>query len=196
MGGDDNGYVVEVGVNPKCSCPFFIAKVGSKVCKHLIWIYLNVLKAKEDAVVIQQIKHTPDTIQALLSTAPETIPNELRYNEMEKKKDYKASFANDSSDSKPQAWFLTYKASRAAKCRGCGKALEVSSLCVSAEAKFIPFKQDQPLPYTFYFCPERKCIKVSPPWTNLKCPARIPVKSWVKEEDKNKALNNLVPLLN
>ena len=194
MGADDKGYAVEVCVNPKCSCPFYTSKVGSQVCKHLIWIYLNVFKLKEDSDVIQQIKHTSDTVQALLSTAPETIPNELRYNEMEKKKDYKASFANDSSRSKPQAWFLTYKASKAAKCRGCRKVLEVSSLCVSAEAKFIPFKQDQPLPCTFYFCPERKCIKVSPPWTNLKCPARIPVKSFVKEEDKNKALNSFVPL--
>ena len=73
MKSDGNGYEIEINTSPSCFCPFFTKRVSSRICKHLIWFYINALQIKDESDLIQQVRHTSDTLKALLSTASASL---------------------------------------------------------------------------------------------------------------------------
>lgn len=64
-GSTGNVYTVNVGLEPSCDCPH--AKKGNQ-CKHLVYIMLRVLKARED--VAYQLALTSTELRELIKNAP------------------------------------------------------------------------------------------------------------------------------
>lgn len=64
-GSTGNVYTVKVGLEPGCDCPF--AKKGNQ-CKHIIYVMLRVLKAREE--VAYQLALTGTELRELIKNAP------------------------------------------------------------------------------------------------------------------------------
>ena len=71
----DKVYNVKVEKSPSCTYYFGANDRNRRqVCKHLIWVYLYVLKVKESSDVIQQISLTDEEVNDIFGNAREFAP--------------------------------------------------------------------------------------------------------------------------
>lgn len=75
MGSNGNVYRCTISNYPQCTCPDFIKRADSSAhgpCKHLIFVFLRVLKVKEDDPVWWQVRLIPEELTRILADAPPT----------------------------------------------------------------------------------------------------------------------------
>ena len=59
-------YEVEVSEAPSCTCEDYKKFNGKELCKHVIWVYLYVLKVDEESPLINQITLSEDSVRQIL----------------------------------------------------------------------------------------------------------------------------------
>ncbi|WWC89970.1 uncharacterized protein L201_004899 [Kwoniella dendrophila CBS 6074] len=72
LGSTGNVYTVEVGRVPRCDCPDNLK--GNKPCKHIIFVFIKVLKVPDDASTWYQMSLTAEEVEAVFASSP-PIPN-------------------------------------------------------------------------------------------------------------------------
>ena len=69
-------YRVSIGEDVFCTCTPS-QRADRKICNHVIWVYMNLLKFTEDDVTIGQIHTDTPTLMKLLNICPLSIPDNL-----------------------------------------------------------------------------------------------------------------------
>lgn len=59
-------YDVSIGKSPSCSCPIGLLTKRT-VCKHILFVYLYVLRITESFTTIQQIEHTKAELKPVIN---------------------------------------------------------------------------------------------------------------------------------
>ena len=84
----ETAYNVTISTSPACTCAYFLQRARSRICKHIIWVYLHFLKVGEGSDLIQQVRLLEDSVIALLSTAPSEASDILQFVERRKNDKY------------------------------------------------------------------------------------------------------------
>lgn len=71
-----NTYTVELNSEPSCSCPFYHFKMKNsrQVCKHLIWVYLNIARLSKEDQRMQQTRLTVSELNDVIKRCPSDLP--------------------------------------------------------------------------------------------------------------------------
>lgn len=80
MGVNGNVYNCVISTKPSCDCPDFTKRVGTPghgPCKHLIFVFIRVLKLKEDDPIWWQAGLLPEEVSEALRSATRTTPDVL-----------------------------------------------------------------------------------------------------------------------
>ncbi|OCF55713.1 hypothetical protein L486_06464 [Kwoniella mangroviensis CBS 10435] len=72
LGSTGNVYTVNIGTIPRCDCPDNLK--GNKPCKHIIFVFIKVLKVPDDSSIWFQMSLTPEEVDHVFNTSPPT-PN-------------------------------------------------------------------------------------------------------------------------
>ncbi|WWD10062.1 hypothetical protein V865_008195 [Kwoniella europaea PYCC6329] len=72
LGSTGNVYTVNIGTIPRCDCPDNLK--GNKPCKHIIFVFIKVLKVPDDSSIWFQMSLTPEEVEQVFNTSPPT-PN-------------------------------------------------------------------------------------------------------------------------
>ena len=195
-------YKVKIGKNHSCQCLDFSKNVGKDLCKHIIWILLNVCQIPEESELLQQVSLTEAECSEIFANAP-PIPEILKYASSARNQTRQEMVTNllmkDRRNCQPKVWVLKRKNKQKGttpRCRGCRKEQNEGELCVSVVGLYVPFEQNFVVETTFYFCPAVECLNRIPPWVNLTTPTEITVDSSVsrseRENFRNSPLNKLL----
>nr|XP_019013598.1 uncharacterized protein I206_01668 [Kwoniella pini CBS 10737]OCF52379.1 hypothetical protein I206_01668 [Kwoniella pini CBS 10737] len=68
LGSTGNVYTVDIGRSPKCDCPDH--RMGNKPCKHIIFVFIKVLKVPDDSYLWYQTALT--AMEVVFAAAPPT----------------------------------------------------------------------------------------------------------------------------
>lgn len=131
-----------------------------QLCSHIIWVYLHVLKVKEDDSRIHQIALTASEVKSLLSGSSTSQShgtnctnhgNTWRLERLQKQRGVRP------------------------KCKGCTKQLGPGSVVVAVNGLYKPETKNKDgnsfdVPAVFRFCPNETCISKKPPRSNLQFP--------------------------
>ncbi|WWD15968.1 hypothetical protein CI109_100392 [Kwoniella shandongensis] len=71
LGSTGNVYTVNIGTLPRCDCPD--CKKGNMPCKHIIFVFIKVLKVPDDSAAWYQKCLTHDELEELFGNAPPTL---------------------------------------------------------------------------------------------------------------------------
>ena len=105
----ETAYNVTISTSLACTCAYFLQRAHSRICKHIIWVYLHFLKVGEGSDLIQQVRLSEDSVIALLSTAPSEAPDNLIFVERRKNDKYQTMLRKHKKYKDEQKWMLTYK---------------------------------------------------------------------------------------
>nr|XP_019042296.1 hypothetical protein I302_08898 [Kwoniella bestiolae CBS 10118]OCF21226.1 hypothetical protein I302_08898 [Kwoniella bestiolae CBS 10118] len=72
LGSTGNVYTINIGPIPRCDCPDNLK--GNKPCKHIIFVFIKVLKVPDDSSIWFQMSLTPEEVEQVFATSPPT-PN-------------------------------------------------------------------------------------------------------------------------
>ncbi|WRT67196.1 uncharacterized protein IL334_004162 [Kwoniella shivajii] len=72
LGSTGNVYTVNIGVIPRCNCPDNLK--GNKPCKHIIFVFIKVLKVPDESPIWYQMSLTPEEVEEVFAAAP-PVPN-------------------------------------------------------------------------------------------------------------------------
>ena len=151
-------YKVKIGKNHSCQCLDFSKNVGKDLCKHIIWILLNVCQIPEESELLQQVSLTEAECSEIFANAP-PIPEILKYASSARNQTRQEMVTNllmnDRRNCQPKVWVLKRKNKQKGttpRCRGCRKEQNEGELCVSVVGLYVPFEQNFVVETTFYFC--------------------------------------------
>ena len=167
-------YTVTIQEKPSCTCPFKTQK-PSQLCKHIIWVYLNVLSVGEDDDALFQIGLTTDEVKSMLDKAGDTSnssttndQNRIRLSDME----IEGILRADRRNSDQQDWKITkLKSDSSALCAGCkASAMVKGRLCIIVHGLYVPGPLMKAVPRKYYFCAMSSCVSKKPYASNLRVP--------------------------
>ena len=159
-------YVVTISVAPSCECEDYKKSEENQLCKHIIWIYLDLLKVDEEHCLIQQIALKTDEVMQILE-----IPR------------VKAMLSEDNRNDQRRKWYLSHKEKKRGKnpcCKAflCKREISPGELCVFVEGlQLVQLEPPKVYPTKFYFCPKIACLQQFPLWSNLAFPTVISAKN-------------------
>lgn len=150
-----SGKVYEVSVSqiPSCTCPFR-SKKPDQVCKHLVWVYLNVLRIGEQSNLIQQVGLTKSELKKMFQDAPASVPKIVLLPEGVDSTISQA-FTRHSTDKMPQEWIITRKDHpKVAHCSGapCFDRIEKGDRHLAVKGLYYPTNQAVAVSTTFRYC--------------------------------------------
>ena len=178
-------YTVSIGTTPSCTCEDFMKSQMVKICKHLIWVYVVVLRVNEKDDTPQQAALTEEEVHSIFQRAPppctqpkpalgkkhlvskssindgqsnaeRVIRNDLRSNHPQVRR---LERLNRSTGSKPQ-------------CAGCKKvSFDTGDILLAVDALYVPRNKEFCVQRTYRFCVDAPCFSEMPRFSNLK-PAR------------------------
>ncbi|WWC61065.1 uncharacterized protein I303_103643 [Kwoniella dejecticola CBS 10117] len=70
LGSTGNVYTVDIGRAPKCDCPDY--KMGNRPCKHVIFVFIKVLKVPDESSIWYQTSLTAEEVEVVFAAAPPT----------------------------------------------------------------------------------------------------------------------------
>ena len=153
---------------PTCNCPYAVKNSG-EVCKHVVWVLLNMFQFQSTNSIIFQKGYTWDELNQLKGMFLGTIPAHLQYAEGTTQnldptnRGFNAIFEK-------QIWSIAHfrkQKGRAPSCKTCKKRIQVDQLHVVVDGLFIPDGQQFATSAKFRFCPQRECLQKKPKRTNL-----------------------------
>lgn len=101
MGVNGNLYKCTISTKPSCNCPDFTKRDGGPShgpCKHLIFIFIRVLKLKEDDPAWWQVRLLPDEVSQILDAAPKSVSVEVLADESVRRQYQILSGSQDNND--------------------------------------------------------------------------------------------------
>jgi hypothetical protein len=174
-------YKTTIAKKHSCQCLDYVKSEGKELCKHVIWVLLNICEIPEESELLQQVFLTEMELSEIFSNT-QPIPNHLKYipgsSQQSRHEMVKKLLANDTRNGKPKVWLLKRKEKRKGtvpRCRGCRKEQFDGDLTISVVGLYVPYEQNFVVETTFYFCPDADCVKRIPLWINLDPPTAITV---------------------
>lgn len=70
-------YSLTISKSPSCTCPYYTYRANNtvQICKHLIWVYVNVIGLSRDDSAIHQVVLDSEELKCILRKAPNCLPN-------------------------------------------------------------------------------------------------------------------------
>ena len=144
-----SSYYVKICKTPSCGCPYKINK-PREVCKHIIWVLLNVLGLHQDDILLHQIALTDTEVSSLVRKAPDHLTDKF--------KDLPRPGSTPSG-----TWYLRRKpAGKDAHSPACFKAISERELHIEATAPWKPHDRETVVNRNFRFCINKDCVKRKP----------------------------------
>ena len=164
-------YKVIICNVPSCTCPDYKNNGMVVSCKHIIFIFLFVLKVDEET--ISNAPHIGDEdVKALLSIV-QVEERFMKRTPPSERPDVRKLLGEHELFGQQQTYTLHHKASRSAKCTGCKKILQVGTLAVRVNgALTVPYGKNKAVEQVFYFCAQKHCFTKVPIWCNVKMPSQ------------------------
>lgn len=77
---EKNTYTVSISNVPTCTCGYYLNEknMSRQICKHIIWVYLNVLGVNEACPYLYQTALLVKELNEMFQKAPDMIPEELK----------------------------------------------------------------------------------------------------------------------
>lgn len=201
-----NAYKVVISEAPSCTCEDYKKFNGKELCKHIIWVYLYVLKVDEDNPSINQTTLSTDAVRHIL-TPPLTIESSYTADNSSKSKAcdrvrmdrVKSILAKDKRNDQRLVWYLLHKERKPGKhphCKAlrCRKEILPGDLCVFVKGLEVPYQQEFAVQSSFHFCPRIDCLQQIPPWSNLVLPTKVSIQKGVSDAEIATALRDGLPL--
>ena len=116
-----------------------------EICKHIIFVLLNVLKLKGGTILSKIWFEETDLIN-LFNEAPKQIPSEYFQptEPVDSKKDYPAILQSHPLFHQEQKVPLQKKEKHSAQCRGCGLVLNIGESALKIEGTLtVPYKKNK-----------------------------------------------------
>jgi hypothetical protein len=179
--GGKNVYKVEISNTPTCTCEDYKQFNGKELCKHIIWVYIYVLKVDENSQIIHQITLSEDSLQEIridVLSLPSNCIHTNSKNSESRMERVKSIISGDRRNGEQLLWCLSHKSKKPGQnpqCKNfkCKKEILLDDLCVSVKGLQVPYQQEFAVQSTFYFCAHQACLQNLPPWSNLTVPAKI-----------------------
>ena len=197
-------YEVEVFKAPSCTCEDYKKFNEKELCKHVIWVYLYILKVDEESSLINQITLSEDSVRQLLTEslpiASSSVDNISPSNDFRSRMERVKSIpSKDKRKEQQLMWYLLHKERKPGKnphCKalGCKKEVLPGNLCVFVKGLEVPYQQAFAVQSNFYFCPQLECVQQIPPWSNLAIPDKVSIKGDVSDAEIASALRDGLPL--
>ena len=166
-------YVVRVSCSPSCTCPYYVSKPRGRdqICKHIVFVYINVLNLDCNDPLIWQVALVPHEVEKLFSSTQSSThnspPDNISHETPESPKiiiltqaEQMAIFA--AFKNPPNQKWLAYKRieDSRAMCAGCAHSRMISGrVCLEVDALYIPGNEMFCKVRTYYFCANDKCIR-------------------------------------
>jgi predicted nucleic acid-binding Zn finger protein len=191
-------YTVHIGSQHSCDCQDYAKQRGKQACKHILWTLLFICGIQENSEILQQVSLTITEIRHITANTPTNIPEQFKIRDeattptqhLQSRKEVTTNLLeNDPRNASPQIWYLERKEKKRGqvpRCRGCQAEQQDGELCLSVTGLYVPYEQNFVVETSFYFCPSTSCMNRLPPWTNLRKPHTIHVKTTVSDEDISK----------
>ena len=147
-----SSYDLKICKSPSCTCPYKINK-PKEVCKHIIWVLLNVLRLHQDDVLLHQIAFTEAELSSLITKAPDNLPEK---------------FKEQPGTIKSATWCLRHKpVGKDAHCPTCFKTISEWELHIEATASWKPRNKETSINKNFRFCINKGGVSKKPQWSQL-----------------------------
>lgn len=147
-----SSYGLKICKSPSCSCPYKINK-PREVCKHIIWVLLNVLGVHQDDILLHQIALTEGELSSLITKAPDSLPDK---------------FKELPGTTKSATWRLQHKpVGKDAHCPTCYKTITERELHIEATGLWKPRDKQTSINRNFRFCINKDCVKKKPQRSQL-----------------------------
>ena len=165
-------YEVVISSACSCSCPYAQKFAGRISCKHVVFVWVSVLKGKTEDLA----GFIPDETLRQVFSQSTSVPAELLLEkrsrrtraELRKLLEESPFFKDD------QVWAVGPKMGRPAKCFGCRDKLEVGTKCVTIEGALkVPYDGNVPRKERMFSHPLRSCYALPPQWTNIRFPTKF-----------------------
>lgn len=145
-------FCLKICKSPSCSCPYKINK-PREVCKHIIWVLLNLLGLHQEDILLHQIALTEAELSSLLTKAPDNLPEK---------------FKERPENSSSATWHLRRKPiGKDAHCPSCFKTISERELHIEATALWKPRDKDTYINRNFRFCINKDCVQKKPQRSQL-----------------------------
>lgn len=107
-------YEVEVSAAPSCTCEDYKKFNGKELCKHVIWVYLYVLKVDDESPIINQITHSEDSVRQIVTEsapiASSSVDNISPSNDFRSRMErVKSILSKDKRKDQQLMWYLLHK---------------------------------------------------------------------------------------
>ena len=162
-----------------------------EICKHIIFVLLNVLKLKGGTILSKIWFEETDLIN-LFNEAPKQIPSEYFQptEPVDSKKDYPAILQSHPLFHQEQKVPLQKKEKHSAQCRGCGLVLNIGESALKIEGTLtVPYKKNKVTEEVIYSCPNPNCIAKMPKWNNVRRVEKFEVSENITPAEKTEILN-------
>ena len=161
------------------------------ICKHIIFVVLNVLKLK-DETILSKIWFEETDLTNLFNEAPKQISSKhfQPTEPINSKKDYPTILQSHPLFHQEQKVTLQKKEKRWAQCRGCRLVLNVGESALKIEgALTVPYKKNKATEEVIYSCPNPNCIARMPKWTNVRKVEKVEVSENITPAEKTETFN-------
>ena len=162
-----------------------------EICKHIIFVLLNVLKLKGGTILSKIWFEETDLIN-LFNEAPKQIPSEYFQptEPVDSKKDYPAILQSHPLFHQEQKVPLQKKEKHSAQCRGCGLVLNIGESALKIEGTLtVPYKKNKVTEEVIYSCPNPNCTAKMPKWNNVRRVEKFEVSENITPAEKTEILN-------
>ena len=174
-----------------------------KICKHLIWVCVIVLRVDEKDDTLQQATLTEQEVCSILQRAPPpcTQPKpalgKKRLLSMSSTNGAQSNadrvIRNDPRSNHPQVWCLE-RLNRSAgpkpQCAGCKKvSFDTGDILLAVDALYVPRDKEFCVQRTYRFCVDAPCFSEVPRFSNLKPARNVLPGRGATQEDIEKAFS-------
>ena len=140
-------------------------RADRKICSHIVWTYLNLIKVEETNKLLAQIYLSDQGYKHVAEKCPDEIPQNLKSCVVNSARIYHVQLKSHSLFDAAQTWNLERKAnSRSATCGGCltKACIKEGDLHLSVEGLLFLSDQNRVVVTTIRFCLNSDCV------TNIK----------------------------
>lgn len=107
-------YEVEVSAAPSCTCEDYKKFNGKELCKHVIWVYLYILKVDDESPIINQITLSEDSVRQIMTEsapiASSSVDNISPSNDFRSRMErVKSILSKDKRKDQQLMWYLLHK---------------------------------------------------------------------------------------
>ena len=184
-------YVVSLCNVPTCTCQDFEINGELVICKHTIFVLLNVLELKDETILSKIWCEETDLTNLFNETHRQSPSEHFQPTEpVNSKNDYLAILQSHLLFHQEKKVTLQKKQKYSTQRRGCRLVLNVGESALKIEdALTSPFKKNKASAEVIYSCPNPNCIARMPKWTNVRKVEKVEISENITPAETIKNFN-------